>query len=83
MGILLWIVFGAIAGWVASMIMRSENGLLWDVLLGIVGSVMGGFLMSLLGQPSVTGFNLYSFFVAILGAVVLIWIGRRLHIGYH
>jgi uncharacterized membrane protein YeaQ/YmgE (transglycosylase-associated protein family) len=83
MGILLWIVFGAIAGWIASMIMRSENGLVCDILLGIVGSVIGGFVMSLFGQPSVTGFNLYSFFVAVLGAVVLIWIGRRLHIGYH
>lgn len=83
MGILLWIIFGAIAGWVASMIMRSENGLLWDILLGIVGSVIGGFIMSLFGQPSVNGFNLYSFFVAILGAVALIWIGRRLRVGYH
>lgn len=82
MGILLWIVFGAIAGWAASTIMKSENGLLWDILLGVVGSAIGGFLMSLFGQPAVTGFNLYSFFVAILGAVVLIWVGRRLRIGY-
>lgn len=82
MDILLWIVFGAIAGWLASIIMKSSNGLVWDVLLGIIGAVIGGFIMNLFGAPSVTGFNLYSILVAVLGAVVLIWIGRRFHFGY-
>ena len=72
MGILLWIVFGAIVGWVASMIMKSSSGLLWDIIVGIVGAVIGGYIMSLLGKSGVVGFNLYSFLVALLGACVLI-----------
>lgn len=81
MNILLWVVFGALAGWLASIIMgtNARQGLLGDILLGIVGAVVGGFLMSLLGAPSVTGFNLYSFLVAIGGAVALIAIGRAVY----
>lgn len=82
MGILLWIVFGAIAGWLASVLMKSQNGLLMDIVLGIVGAVIGGFVMNLFGQPSVSGFNIYSIFVAVLGSVILIWLGRRMHFGY-
>lgn len=82
MGLLLWIIFGGIAGWLASVFMKSENGLMWDILLGMVGAVLGGFVMSLFGLPTVNGFNLYSLFVAIIGASVLIWVGQRLHIGY-
>lgn len=82
MGILLWIVFGAIVGWIASIIMKSDGGLLTDIALGIVGAVVGGFIMNLFGEPAVSGFNLYSFFVAIFGAVLLVWLGRRLNIGY-
>jgi len=72
MGILLWIVFGAIVGWVASMFMKTNEGLAMDIVLGIVGAVLGGWLMSFLGKGGVTGFNLYSFLVALLGAIVLI-----------
>lgn len=80
MNILLWILFGALAGWIASVIMRTNasQGIFMDILLGIIGGVLGGFLMSLLGQPGVTGFNLYSLLVAVVGAVVLIWLGRVL-----
>ena len=76
MGILIWIVFGALVGWVASMVMETGGGLIWDVVVGIVGAVIGGFIMSLLGQSGVGGFNLYSFAVALLGACVLIAIVR-------
>ena len=76
MGIILWIIFGAIVGWIASMIMKSSNGLLWDIIIGIVGAVIGGWIMSILGKGPVSGFNLYSFVVAILGAVILIAIVR-------
>ena len=78
MGILLWIVFGGLAGWVASIIMKTDRnqGTLLDILLGVVGAVVGGYLMNMVGQSGVTGFNLYSFFVAIIGAVVLIALGR-------
>lgn len=81
MNILLWIVFGAIAGWVASMIMKTdwEQGTLMDIILGVVGSVVGGYMMEFFGQSGVTGFNVYSLVVAVVGAVALIWLGRVLH----
>ena len=78
MGIILWIVLGAVAGWIASLIMRSNTGILGDIIVGILGALLGGFLMSLFGQTGVTGFNLYSFIVAILGAVILIWLYRAI-----
>lgn len=78
MSLLLWIIFGAIAGWIASIIMRSGSNALWDIILGIVGSVIGGWIFNTFGQPGVTGFNLYSFIVAIIGAAVVIWLGRLL-----
>ena len=74
MGIILWIVFGAIVGWVASLIMNtdSQQGVILNVVIGIVGAVLGGWIMSSVGESAVTGFNLYSFAVALFGAVVLI-----------
>jgi len=80
MNIILWIVLGLIAGWAASIIMKTDSrqGPVMDIILGIVGALVGGFLMSMLGFGGVSGFNLYSIFVAILGAVVLIWLRRAL-----
>lgn len=78
MGILLWIIFGAIVGWVASLLMGTNEGLLLNIVLGIVGAVIGGWLMSFLGQTGITGFNLYSMMVAVLGAVILIAIVKAL-----
>ena len=72
MGILLWIIFGSIAGWIASMITKTNNGLLMDIVVGIVGAVIGGWIMNSLGSVGTTGFNLWSLLVAILGAVVLL-----------
>ena len=74
MGILLWIVFGALAGWIASMIVRTDQGLLLDIVVGIIGAVIGGFIFRTFGAAGVSGFNIYSLLVAILGAVVLLWI---------
>lgn len=79
MDILLWIVLGAIAGWVASAIMHTGHSLLMDVVLGIVGAVVGGFLMNALGQPGVTGFNLYSVLVSVIGAAIVIWLSSRFY----
>lgn len=78
MGIVLWIIFGGLAGWMASVIMKnnSNQGTVTDIIMGIIGAVVGGFLMGLVGQPGVNGFNLYSFVVAIIGAIVVIYIGR-------
>jgi uncharacterized membrane protein YeaQ/YmgE (transglycosylase-associated protein family) len=78
MGILLWIVFGAFAGWIASLIMKTDykQGMFYDIILGIVGSAVGGFLFNLIGQSGVTGFNFSSLLVAVSGAVVVIYVGR-------
>ncbi|PIZ62560.1 GlsB/YeaQ/YmgE family stress response membrane protein [Candidatus Roizmanbacteria bacterium CG_4_10_14_0_2_um_filter_39_13] len=78
MGIILWIIFGALAGWVASIIMKTNSGqgTISDIIMGIVGAVVGGFIMNLLGLSGVNGFNLYSFAVAVIGAIVVIYIGR-------
>ncbi len=74
MGIILWIIFGALAGWIASMIMKTDSaqGPILNIVVGIVGAVLGGFLMNTFGQSGVSGFNLYSLIVAIIGAVVLL-----------
>ncbi len=72
MGILMWILFGAIVGWLASVFMGTNEGLLMDIVLGIVGAILGGWVMSFFGEGGVTGFNLYSFIVAVLGAIILI-----------
>lgn len=79
MDILLWIILGAAAGWIADMIMTSDHGMLEDIILGIIGAFVGGFIMNFFGQPGVTGFNFYSLIVAVVGAVVLIFLGRLIH----
>ena len=79
MDILLWIILGAAAGWIADLVMASAHGLLEDIILGIIGAFLGGWIMNSFGQPGVTGFNIYSLVVAVIGAVVLIFIGRLLH----
>ena len=77
MGILAWIVIGALAGWLASLLVRGGGlGIVGDIVVGIVGAVLGGLIMSAFGGAGVTGFNLYSFFVAVVGAVVLLLIVR-------
>jgi len=80
MSIVLWIVFGAIVGWLASIIMGTNNqqGLLVDIIVGIVGAVLGGWIMTALGQSSGSGFDFYSFIVALIGAVVLLAIVRAI-----
>lgn len=80
MGLLFLIIFGALAGWIASVIMKTNanQGTMMDIVLGIVGAAVGGFLMNLLGLSGVTGFNLYSIVVAVIGAVVVIYLGRMM-----
>jgi len=74
MGIILWIIFGALVGWIASLIMKtdSEQGPMLNIIVGVIGAVIGGFIMSLIGESGVGGFDLYSFLVALLGACALI-----------
>lgn len=80
MGIISWIIIGGLAGWLSTKIIkpRKRKGCFTGILLGIVGAFVGGFIMSLIGGTSVTGFNLYSLFVATFGAVVILWISRKI-----
>lgn len=73
MGIILWIVFGALAGWIASLIVgnNADQGAIGNIVMGILGAIIGGFIFNLLGGEGITGFNLYSLLVAIGGAVLL------------
>jgi uncharacterized membrane protein YeaQ/YmgE (transglycosylase-associated protein family) len=83
MSIFAWIILGLIAGFIGSKIVnRRGEGLIRDILLGIVGAIVGGFLFNFFGAAGVTGLNLYSMLVAIIGAVVVLLIyhavaGRR------
>jgi len=79
MDIILWVILGAVAGWIADMIMKSNHGVIEDIILGVVGAFVGGFILNFLGQSGVTGFNIYSLIVAVIGAVVLIFLGRLIH----
>jgi uncharacterized membrane protein YeaQ/YmgE (transglycosylase-associated protein family) len=73
MSIIGWIVLGLISGFIASKIVNKRGeGFVLDVVLGIVGAVVGGWLFSIFGAAGVTGFNLYSMFVAVLGAIVVL-----------
>jgi len=74
--IIVWLILGALAGWIASMIMgrNAQMGAVANIIVGIVGALIGGFIMNALGGPGVTGLNLYSILVAIGGAVVLLFI---------
>lgn len=80
MGIIAWVILGLIAGWLASVIMKTDSaqGPLIDIILGVVGAVVGGFLFNMFGEAGVTGLNLYSILVATVGAVVLIGLRRAL-----
>jgi len=73
MSIVAWIVLGLVAGFIGSkLVNKTGEGLVLDIVLGIVGAVVGGWLFSLFGLSGVTGFNLYSLVVAVIGAVVLL-----------
>jgi uncharacterized membrane protein YeaQ/YmgE (transglycosylase-associated protein family) len=75
MSIIAWLVLGLIAGFIASRIVNKTGaGIILDIVLGIVGALVGGFLFSLLGTEGVTGFNLYSLLVAVIGAIVVLLI---------
>lgn len=79
-GIITWVVVGGLAGWVASIITKTNasQGLLGNIVAGIIGGVVGGFLIGLLGGEGFTGFNIWSFLVALLGAVVVLFIWKAI-----
>ena len=75
MSIIGWIILGLIAGFIGSKIVNARGqGLILDIVLGIVGAIVGGFLFSLFGAAGVSGLNLYSMLVAIVGSVVVLWV---------
>ncbi|MFE0014237.1 GlsB/YeaQ/YmgE family stress response membrane protein [Mesorhizobium sp. NPDC059054] len=77
MGIISWIILGVIAGFIGSKIVnKSGQGFLMDIVLGIVGAIVGGVIFSAFGASGVTGLNIYSLIVAVIGAIVVLW-------GYH
>jgi uncharacterized membrane protein YeaQ/YmgE (transglycosylase-associated protein family) len=77
MSIIAWIILGLIAGFIASkLVNRHGEGVFLDIVIGIVGAVIGGWIMAALGGQGVTGFNLYSLLVAIGGAIVLLLIAH-------
>lgn len=79
MGILAWIVFGLIAGALAKLVMpgKDPGGFIVTMLIGIAGAVVGGFIGTAIGFGSVTGFDFRSFIIAIVGALILLWLYRQ------
>jgi uncharacterized membrane protein YeaQ/YmgE (transglycosylase-associated protein family) len=73
MSIVAWLILGLIAGFIASRVVnKAGEGLILDIVLGIVGAFVGGYLFSVFGASGVTGLNLYSMLVAIIGAIVVL-----------
>lgn len=74
MGILAWIIVGALAGWIGSIVTgtNEQMGAVANIVVGIIGALIGGFLFNLLGGEGFTGFNFWSLFVAIIGSVILL-----------
>jgi uncharacterized membrane protein YeaQ/YmgE (transglycosylase-associated protein family) len=80
MSLIAWLIFGGLAGWIASMIAGTnrQQGIFMNIIVGIIGAFLGGLVMSFIGKSGVTGFNLYSALVAIFGAVILLFIYRSM-----
>jgi uncharacterized membrane protein YeaQ/YmgE (transglycosylase-associated protein family) len=77
MNVLIWIVFGGLAGWLATVLtgFDSQFGVIGNIVIGIVGSYIGGWLSSRLFKgPPVVGFDIRSFIIAVLGSIVLLWV---------
>jgi uncharacterized membrane protein YeaQ/YmgE (transglycosylase-associated protein family) len=79
MSILAWLILGLVSGFVASMLVnRSGAGLLMDIVLGIIGAMVGGFLFHLFGHIGITGLNAWSMLVAVIGAVVVLSVAHAM-----
>ena len=79
MNIVVWIVIGGAAGLLASILMKESRDVVEDVILGMAGGFIGGFIMNAFGAIGISNINVFSFMVAIAGAIVLISLGRVLH----
>lgn len=77
MSIIAWIILGLVAGFIGSKIVnKTGEGLFLDIALGVIGAIVGGFLFNLIGHEGVTGFNLWSLFVSVIGAIIVLLIYR-------
>ncbi len=78
MEIIAYLILGGVAGWIASLVMGTDasQGILLNIVVGVIGAVVGGFLFNAFGTAGVTGFNLYSLIVATIGAIVSLWVVR-------
>ncbi len=75
MGIIAWLIVGALAGWIAGMLTKDGGkGFIGNIIVGIIGAFIGGFIMNFMGFDGITGFNLWSILVAILGACILLFL---------
>ncbi len=76
MGVIAWLVLGALSGWLANKLMgkNSSTGLIDNIIIGIIGSFIGGFVFNFFGAQTITGFNLHSIFVSVVGACILLWV---------
>ena len=77
MGFISWIIFGLIAGWIGSKIVnKTGSGMLMDIILGVVGAIVGGYLATLVGFGEISGFNIKSLFIAVIGAIIVMLVYR-------
>ena len=76
MGIIAWIILGSLSGWIASIIMKKNTsmGVIANIVTGIIGAFIGGVVFNFIGAEKVTGLNLYSILVSVVGACILLWI---------
>lgn len=76
MSFIAWIILGGIAGWIGSLLMGTDarQGIIANIIVGIIGASIGGFIFNFFGEGGVSGFNFYSLFVSVIGAVVTIWL---------
>lgn len=80
MELLAFLILGGIAGWIGSIVMKTDasQGIILNIVVGIVGAFIGGMLFNFLGGDGVTGLNLYSLLVATIGAIVLLWLTKMI-----
>ena len=75
MGVIAWLILGALSGWIANRLMKnSSSGLIDNIIIGIIGSFVGGIVFNFFGSRTITGLNLHSIFVSVVGACISLWL---------
>lgn len=80
MGWMSWIIFGALTGWIASIIMKknAQMGCLANVIVGVIGALIGGYIFTLFGMSGVEKFNLHGLLVAVIGSCIFLWLWDKI-----